>query len=498
MRVIKKVVELIILTSLVIPASVFASGRPSEDANEIPSSVTRRSPDPSPDDSQSQVVMSTTLNAGNQDIEEVNPKILEIYYKSLEDAGDKSGGRSPLPREVVFQIYDFLSIKDWCNLALVSTDMKESIEAYKEDVVNRLANQFDKQLSNTFVGKIISCYINRNSVLIASFTEKVHTRMEEESSVFVSEDSAVIPYLPRNFNISKIDLSYNDLLKNLKGSSKLYKAFFRKRFPLQNNELRKIALHHLESIWFPKGYLFYKNRTDDDDGLQQFMQKEKDSVLENYKTGGYRLPYFSLLSEKDDISQLSWRPHNIVITGKQLGDRNFRELIENIFRANPEHILTLSLGKCGYSKKGRLRIYGDTLPKTIKHLVLTDPSGSVTSIGRLFLDKTTISSLTLSGFPHLDDITYGFCNNASELRSVEISKLSNLAQIDDFCFAGCTNIEFISLLNLPSLTSIGKGMCKDVTTLPTWKISNLPQLRLLGGETLTDLRKEYWNTFNNY
>ena len=158
-------------------------------------------------------------------------------------------------------------------------------------------------------------------------------------------------------------------------------------------------------------------------------------------------------------------------------DESKREkLLQWLGNHNEEY---LNLDTPTFSEDGCLRVSNNMLPSVAKRISFRNSNFDIRIISQDFMQRSSITSLDLSGLSSVTTIGNYFLCECSQLTSVDLSGLSCLTTIGR-CFVACSRPTTVDLSGLSSLTTIGNNFLYSCSQLTAVDLSSLSSLTTIG------------------
>ncbi len=134
-------------------------------------------------------------------------------------------------------------------------------------------------------------------------------------------------------------------------------------------------------------------------------------------------------------------PTTIVLTAYELN--HFNKDLNDFLAHNPECSVHLVLGDGPYTYFGPFSMSKKNIAE-VRHLIVSDPRGTVTEIGGSFLENTTpLETFNARFFPKLETIGMSFLALNSNLKTVDTRGFTALKNLGGFCLFGCPRLKHI-------------------------------------------------------
>jgi hypothetical protein len=146
-------------------------------------------------------------------------------------------------------------------------------------------------------------------------------------------------------------------------------------------------------------------------------------------------------------------PTTIVLTAYEL--QRFHKQLNDFLAHNPECSVHLVLGDGPYTYFGPFSMPKKNIAE-VRHLIVSDPRGTVTEIGESFLENTTpLETFNARFFPKLETIGMSFLALNSNLKTVDTRGFTALKNLGSFCLFGCPRLKHIEAQGFTDAEIIG-------------------------------------------
>ena len=229
------------------------------------------------------------------------------------------------------------------------------------------------------------------------------------------------------------------------------------------DESNRYRLMHL-------GITPYHCKTSSDDlHWQEILITKKQ--LEAINNSNVDLLISSLIISDDPTINISWLDNieNIVLSDFYPKDTDAYKGLGLLFYHNAHLPLVLKFAPNVTSTP-----FHSNIPNNVNHLHLI---GEVEKIGDKFLqDCTDLKSLDLSGLSNVKVIGDKFLQGCTGLKSLDLSGLSNVEVIGENFLYGCTGLTSLDLSPFSKVTRFDEDFLRNCTSLTTLDLSGLSQV----------------------
>ncbi|MFN7709972.1 MAG: leucine-rich repeat protein [Holosporales bacterium] len=337
--------------------------------------------------------------------------------------------------------------------------------------------------SMTLNQSAIAEHIDPSFVAKGVIEENLQDLLGHDKCILLPLNSKLRPHLPS----SCAPLTLEDLRKNDDSARTLYHAAFGRDWPEAQSDL---AYEHLMAILSVNGVFI--DSTNHDKGVRYFFQKKIDYFKEYLQKQATFHRYVSLHENNKDLDALNEIPHTLVVTDKQMANKDFKERLTDLLEIQSQHRVLLSVGESAVSRDGTLTMGRDFLPYNLHLLHLTNARNNVKLIEQNFLaNSINLDSVNFTGFMNLEQIGPRFLSRCTYLRDFQFLGAPRLTRIGDSFLEECEYLKKADLSNFHGLERIGQwflSWCSVLTTVdlgPSPKLSQINHHFLHGSWLLT-------------
>ena len=164
-------------------------------------------------------------------------------------------------------------------------------------------------------------------------------------------------------------------------------------------------------------------------------------------------------------------------------DESKREkLLQWLGNHNEEY---LNLDTPTFSEDGCLSVSNDMLPSVAERISFRNSNSNIKIFSQQFLQRSSITSLDLSGLSSVTTIGGFFVAFCSQLTSVDLTSLSSVTTIGLGFLYECSKLTAIDLSGLSSVTTIGEGFAASCSQLTAVDLSGLSSVTTIGNGFLS-------------